>query len=105
MTVSLIATYRRPEDNTAFDAHYRDVHTPLVLKIPGLQSVTVNRVTKHLMGDDQPYMIVEMAFGDRAAFDAAMASDENKAAGRDVMSFAKGLVSLMVSKSETIRPI
>jgi len=104
MTVSLMASYRCPEDSGAFDAHYRDVHIPLVLAIPGLQSLTVNRVTKHLMGDDRPYMIVVMAFADREAFDAAMASDENKAAGRDVMSFAKGLVSLMVSESETVHP-
>jgi uncharacterized protein (TIGR02118 family) len=97
MTVKLIAIYRHPEDEVAFNAHYENVHTPLVLKIPGLQSLTVNRVKKHLMGDDRPYMIVEMAYADQDAFDAAMASPENKATGKDVMEFAKGLVSLIIA--------
>jgi hypothetical protein len=43
-------------------------------------------------------MIVEMAFADQAAFDLAMSSDENKATGKDVMAFAKDIVSLMVAK-------
>ena len=76
MTMKLIAIYRKPEDELAFNKHYEEVHTPLVLKIPALQSMTVNRVKKHLMGDDQPFMIVEMSFEDRDAFDTAMASDE-----------------------------
>jgi uncharacterized protein (TIGR02118 family) len=99
MSVKLIAIYRQPENEVAFNKHYEEIHTPLVLKIPGLQSFTVNRVKKHLMGEDQPYMIVEMAYADRAAFDAAMTSDENKATGKDVMIFARGIVSLVVAES------
>ena len=37
MTVKLVALYTQPEDVAAFDAHYRDVHAPLVEKVPGLQ--------------------------------------------------------------------
>ena len=61
--------------------------------------MTVNRVKKHLMGDDQPFMIVEMSFEDRDAFDTAMASDENKAAGKDIINFARGIVSLVVAQN------
>ena len=99
MTMKLIAIYRKPEDERAFNKHYEEVHTPLVLKIPALQSMTVNRVKKHLMGDDQPFMIVEMSFEDRDAFDTAMASDENKAAGKDIINFARGIVSLVVAQN------
>ena len=99
MTMKLIAIYRKPEDELAFNKHYEEVHTPLVLKIPALQSMTVNRVKKHLMGDDQPFMIVEMSFEDRHAFDTAMASDENKAAGKDIINFARGIVSLVVAQN------
>jgi uncharacterized protein (TIGR02118 family) len=98
MAVKLIAIYRKPDDEDAFNEHYDKVHTPLVLKVPGLQSLTVNRVTRHLMGDDSPYMIAEMAYADQAAFDAAMASDENKTSGKDLMSFARGIVSLVVAE-------
>jgi uncharacterized protein (TIGR02118 family) len=99
MTIKLIAIYRRPENEFAFNKHYEEIHTPLVLNIPGLQSLTVNRIKKHVMGEDQPYMIVEMAYADRAAFDTAMASEENKATGKDVMTFAKGIVSLVMAES------
>jgi uncharacterized protein (TIGR02118 family) len=98
MAVKLIAIYRKPEDEAAFNEHYDKIHTPLVLKVPGLQSLTVNRVTRQLMGDDSPYMIVEMAYPDRETFDAAMASDENKATGKDVMTFARGIVSLVIAE-------
>ena len=98
MTVKLIAIYRKPEDEAAFNMHYENVHSPLVKEVPGLKSLTVNRVEKHLFGADQPYMIVEMAFADQAAFDLAMSSEENKATGKDVMAFAKDIVSLMGAK-------
>jgi uncharacterized protein (TIGR02118 family) len=98
MAVKLIAIYRKPEDEMAFNAHYDSVHMPLVQKVPGLQSLRVNRVKKHLLGPDQPYLIVEMVYADHASLDVAMASEENKATGRDVMTFAKDIVSLMVSE-------
>ena len=44
------------------------------------------------------FIDVEMAFADQAAFDLAMSSEENKATGKDVMAFAKDIVSLMVAK-------
>jgi uncharacterized protein (TIGR02118 family) len=98
MTVKLMALYRAPEDEAAFNHYYDTVHTPLVKKIPGLQSLTVNRVQKHLMGDTKLYMIVEMAYADHDAFTHAMASAENKATGKDIMNFAKDLVSVMVTE-------
>jgi uncharacterized protein (TIGR02118 family) len=42
-------------------------------------------------------LIAELHFADEAAFDAAMASPENRAAGKDVMNFAKGLVTMVVA--------
>lgn len=36
MTVKLLAMYTQPDDVDAFLTHYRDVHAPLVEKVPGL---------------------------------------------------------------------
>ncbi|MBB5373014.1 EthD family reductase [Acidocella aromatica] len=100
-TVKLMVFYRRPEDEAAFWTHYREVHLPLVTKIPGLQKVLVNRVDQNPMGGEPAYfMIAELHFADQAAFDAAMASPENRAAGRDAMQFAKGLFT-MLAMTET----
>jgi len=39
-----------------------------------------------------------MHFPDRQRFDEAMASAENRAAGKDLMSFAKNLVTLVIAE-------
>ena len=96
MTVKFLAMYTQPADVEGFLAHYRDVHTPLVKKIPGLAKLVVNRVDGNLMGGPAPYfMIAELHFADEAAFDDAMASPENRAAGKDLMLCAKGLVTML----------
>jgi uncharacterized protein (TIGR02118 family) len=100
MTVKLIALYRRPEDEAAFLSHYHDVHLPLVLKTPHLQRAVVNRVTGSPMGEPPYFLIAEMEFANRDDFDAAMKTEENRAAGRDLMSFARDLVTLVVAESE-----
>ena len=92
----LIALYKKPEDVEAFLKHYNEVHVPLVEKIPGLTSVTVNHCTGNPMGGEPKYfMIVEMAYPDAETFKTAMRSPENMATGKDVMTFAKGLVTLV----------
>jgi uncharacterized protein (TIGR02118 family) len=98
-TVKLLAMYTKPDDVEAFLTHYHDVHLPLVMKVPGLQKAVVNRIEKNLMGGEAPYfLIAELHFANQADFDTAMASPENRAAGKDVMSFAKGLVTMLVAK-------
>jgi uncharacterized protein (TIGR02118 family) len=98
MTVKLLALYTKPEDEAAFLEHYHSVHLPLVEKIPGLQKAVVNRIEKNLMGGEPPYfLIAELHFADQAALDAAMASPENRAAGKDVAGFAKGLITMLLA--------
>ena len=97
----LIALYKKPDDVDAFMEHYKTVHTPLVEKIPGLHSMTVNMCNGNPMGGDPAYfMIVEMNYPDADTFKAAMRSPENMATGKDVMTFAKGLVTLVTAISE-----
>jgi uncharacterized protein (TIGR02118 family) len=95
MTVKLLALYRKPDDVEGFLSHYKDVHTPLIDKVPGLQKIVVNHVDKAIMGQAPYFLIAEMHFADQATFDAAMASPENRAAGKDLMSFARELVTLI----------
>jgi uncharacterized protein (TIGR02118 family) len=96
--VKLVALYRRPADPTAFDRAYFETHIPLVKKIPNLRRVDVARVTGAPRGEPDYYLIAEMYFDDQAALDAAMASPENAEAGKNLMSFARGLVTFMFAK-------
>ncbi|MBL7987942.1 MAG: EthD family reductase [Chlorobi bacterium] len=91
----LTAFFTKPENAEAFDAHYNTVHAPLMRAVPGLQSLVVSRNLRSFGADSPYYLIAEMIFADRDAFKAAMATDENKAAGKDLMTFAAGLVTMV----------
>lgn len=96
MSVKLLAIYAPPDDREAFEHHYHNVHLPLVKRVPGLRRILVSHVTETLIGDaTDTYMIAELHFDDEAGFAAAMASPENHAVGRDLMSFAKGKVQVL----------
>ncbi|MCC7437904.1 MAG: EthD family reductase [Armatimonadetes bacterium] len=98
----LTAFFTKPEDVEAFDAHYDNVHAPLMRAVPGLQSLVVSRGLRSFGADSPYYLIAEMTFTDREAFKSAMASDENKAAGKDLMSFAGGLVTMVHGEANEV---
>lgn len=92
--VKLIALYRKPADVQEFDKHYKEIHTQLVLKMPGLRKLEITRITGAPMGDSKYHLMAEMYFDSMDALDAANASPEGKAAARDLMSFAADVVTL-----------
>lgn len=97
----LIVTYKKPDNVKAFMDHYKNIHIPLVEKIPGLIRTEINHVTGSPMGGEPDlFMIVEMSFPDEATFKTAMRSEENMATGKDVMGFAKGLFSVMTAVTD-----
>ncbi|HKI56529.1 MAG TPA: EthD family reductase [Trueperaceae bacterium] len=101
--IKLIALYKRPDDLDAFMRHYREVHTPLARRLPGLQQMVVNTVTADAFGKEAELaLIAEMHFADRDAFNAAMRSDANKALAEDLAGFAGGLATVLVTDSEEV---
>lgn len=96
--VKLVALYRKPADPAAFDRAYFETHVPLVKKIPNLRRVDVARVTGAPRGEPEFYMIAEMYFDNKATMDAAMASPENAEAGKNLMSFARGVVTFVYAE-------
>ena len=102
---TLLALYRRPEGGdeaqateaqATFERRYAQEHLPLVAATPGLRGVRVRRVTQPLLGDRDVILVTTMAFDDRAALDAGLASDEMRAAGRNLRDIAPGLATLLV---------
>ncbi len=105
--ITLTALFKKPEDTASFDEHYNSVHTPLMKKVPGLRKMEITRFTKMLtpvnaLLTEQPYMQCTLYFANMDSFKAAMASEENKAAGKDLMSFAAPLVSMSIGTVEEI---
>lgn len=93
--VKLIALYRKPENPAEFEKRYFETHVPRVNKIPGLRRVEFSRVTGAPRGESEFYLLCEMYFDDQAARERALASPENAEAGKNLMSFARGLVTFM----------
>ncbi len=96
MAVRLVALYNQPDDPAAFDAHYRDVHGPMVRRYPGLRDLRLTR-TGGVAGRQPPfYLVAEMIFDSRADLDAALASEPGMESGRDLRNFAGAGVTLLV---------
>jgi uncharacterized protein (TIGR02118 family) len=100
--VKLIALYRKPADPAAFDQAYFETHVPLVKQVPHLRRVEISRVTGAPRGEPEFYLIAELYFDNQTEMDAAMASPENVAAGKNLMGFAKGLVSFAFAESVAV---
>ncbi len=97
--VKLMALYKKPVDVETFEQHYAQVHIPLVEKIPGIRKTEWTRFLASPRGEAPYYMMYEMYFDNMDAYKAAMKSEENKAAGQDLMSFAKDIVTLLVAET------
>jgi len=97
---TLLVLFRRPEGGVeaaeAFEQAYAESHLPLIADTPGLRSLRVRRVSEALGGASDLVIVAEMGFDDRAALDAALASDPMRAAGRNLRTIAPGLATMLV---------
>ena len=96
--VKLVAMYKKPADVPAFESHYKEIHTPLVKKMPGLKKLEVCRFTGSPGGEPKFYMMAELYFETKEAMMSALGSPEGKAAAKDVMSFAGDLIHMMFAE-------
>lgn len=99
--IKLIALYKQPEDREKFDEHYYSTHVPITEKIPGLIKMEVTNITGNGMGGKSDYYLMcEMYYENMDAFKTAMKTPEAKASAKDLMSFADGLVTLMIGEEK-----
>ncbi len=98
----LIAIYNVPKDAETFEKHYREVHTPVTKKIPGLEKFVVNRVLGSPQGKPTQYVIAEMIFRDKETMDKAMASPEARESGKDAYRMATGGLTLLTVETQEV---
>ena len=96
--VKLVALYKKPSDVDAFETHYREIHSPLARKMPGLKKLEVSHMTGSPGGDPKFHMMAELYFDSMNDMMAALGSEEGKAAAKDVMSFAGDIIHMMFAK-------
>jgi uncharacterized protein (TIGR02118 family) len=84
MTARFLAVYDTPADPERFDRHYREIHIPLGLQLPGLRRYMVSRDIAALRGD-ACYMVAELEWDTmddlRAAFALARGARHRRRRG------------------------
>jgi uncharacterized protein (TIGR02118 family) len=93
----LIALFNVPEDRDAFDVHYRDVHSPIVARYPGLRNVRLTTPVG-VAGRPAPYhLMAEMVFDTDDDLTAAVMSEAGVESARDLRSFATAGVTIFIA--------
>ena len=96
----LVVLYKAPDDTDAFDAHYRDVHSPIVSRYPNLRDVRLSKLSG-VGGRPAPYyLMAEMAFDSFGDLDEALGSEPGAESARDLRNFAGAGVSMFVAPDE-----
>ena len=96
----LIALYDVPADPEVFDAHYRDIHTPIVDRYPNLREVRLTK-PRGVGGQPAPYhLMAEMRFDSDADLQEALGSDAGRESAKDLRNFAQAGVTLFVAPDE-----
>jgi len=93
----VIAVYKVPADEAAkakFEDHYKNIHTPICLKIPGIKELLTNKIFGGPTGTSNLHLVAEMCFENKDAWKAAMKTSEMMESGKDAMKFAGDLVSV-----------
>jgi len=73
-TARFLVLWGTPQDQAFFERHYREIHVPLVKKLPGVRRYTFSRDAAPVRGD----------LYDLTALRQAFASPEGRAAAADV---------------------
>ena len=86
----------------AFMEHWRTVHIPLVLAVPGIQRYTITPFDSSPEHGDPPYDgMAELYFDSRADLDAALESEATAETARDARNFIeRGSILRLISKGE-----
>lgn len=96
--VKLIIFFRKPADVDAFEEHFANTHVPLINAMPNMRRAAVTRALGAPRGEPPYYLIHEVYFEDLPALTYALNATEGRAAGADLMVFAREIVSLMFAE-------
>jgi hypothetical protein len=73
-------------------------------QMPGLRRETVSLVEDVIFGENRPFKIHEFFFDNRAALDAALASEAGQQAGQWLHQFTGGNFSLLIAPHQEAAP-
>jgi uncharacterized protein (TIGR02118 family) len=100
--VKLVVLYKKPADVAAFEKRYFEEHLPIANKMPGIKKVEISHMVSGPMGEPPYYMMAELYFDNMDAMNAAMSSPEGKESAKNIMSFAKDIISMMFAEVDKV---
>ena len=100
---TFLVLYDAPADPAAFDRHYREVHVPLALALPGLRRFTISHDVRGL-GSEPCHLVARLEWDSVAQMHAALASPEGRAAGADLANLPATVRSMTFDTEELVRP-
>ena len=96
----LIVLYNKPDETDAFDAHYRDVHMPIVSRYPNLRDVRLSKLAGVGGRESAYYLMAEMTFDTAADLDDAIMSEPGAESAKDLRNFAGAGVTMFIAPDE-----
>jgi uncharacterized protein (TIGR02118 family) len=84
----LVVMYPKPADPAHFDKHFREVHMPLVKKMPGLESSSFGPATGPDGKDGAFFWMFVGTFASAEAIGTALGSPEGQAAVADIPNYS-----------------
>ncbi|HEV2034232.1 MAG TPA: EthD family reductase [Candidatus Dormibacteraeota bacterium] len=103
----IVAFHKRPTDPEAFLKYYRDVHIPIVRKIPGVRNIRWGKVLRTADGSPDPcWLISDVYFDNLGALETALRSPEMQESFADVSNFIRaGDVQIMFCEAQDTSPL
>lgn len=101
----VIAVYKAFDESkrAQLEEHFKTVHTPICLRIPGIKEVRVNKVFGGPIGPSNLSQVVEMVFESKDAWKAAMKTPEMMESGKDAVKTFGDLVSVHFAEENIVR--
>ncbi len=98
--IKLIALYKMPTSQEAFDQHYFETHLPLLKKLPELRSIETAKVAATSIGENRYYRIEQLTFENQDQLDRAMASAAGRNVAHDLAQFAGTDVAVYYAETD-----
>ncbi len=93
--------YGHPTDPDTFEKYYAETHTPITLKVKGVDKIELTKfVSAPDGGKPAYYRMAELYFTGTTEMQQSMGSPEGQATAADLANFATGGVTMIVDAVE-----
>ena len=97
--VKALLLFGNPVDKGDFDGYFQKTSLPLLVQVPRVDDVLINRVAGAAIGDSPFHMIVELHFSSQEAMQEGLNSKIGQKMGGDFKNFASGGVTILFCQS------